>query len=201
VAIHLEPPGAALRLDDKPVAILDGGLEIPPGAHRLVARAKGFQDRRIDIPAERAPDYQLTIELARVVVRTKAVPKPRSSAVDGMFTTRRKVSISVAGASVIGVTTGVVLGVIAEGKQNEAFKLCPDPATPCTEADQSTPLLKLAHSRAFAANIAFGIGAAAAIGAGVLWFTGAPDAENPRRVSVVPSVVPGETGVLVMGRF
>jgi hypothetical protein len=119
----------------------------------------------------------------------------------GMFTTRRKIAIGVAGASVIGVVVGAVLGASAKGKQNDAFKLCPEPATPCTEADQSNALLKASHSRALEANIAFGLGAAAAVGAGVLWFTGAPDGENPRHVSVVPSVVPGETGVVVMGRF
>jgi len=119
----------------------------------------------------------------------------------GMFTTRRKIAIGVVGASVIGVVAGAVLGASAKGKQNDAFKLCPEPATPCREADQSNALIKSSHSRALEANVAFGIGAAAAIGAGVLWFTGAPDAESPRRVSVVPSVVPGETGVVVMGRF
>ena len=78
---------------------------------------------------------------------------------------------------------------------------CPIPATPYPRADQSNALIKSSHSQALEANVAFGIGAAAAIGAGVLWFVGAPDEENPRRVSVVPSVVPGETGVVVMGRF
>jgi hypothetical protein len=102
---------------------------------------------------------------------------------------------------VAGVVAGVVFGESATGKQRDAFKLCPDLATPCSHADQSNALLKAAHSRALAANVAFGIGVTAAIGAGVLWFTGAPDAEDPRRVSVVPSVGPGETGVIVMGRF
>jgi hypothetical protein len=115
----------------------------------------------------------------------------------GQVTTRRKFALGVAVTSVLGVVTGVVLGVSANGKQNDAFKLCPDPATPCTQADQSNALLKSAHSRALEANVAFGIAAAAAIGAAVLWLTGAPDAENPRRVSVIPS----GTGVIVMGRF
>ena len=74
---------------------------------------------------------------------------------------------------------------------------CPDPATQCLQADQSSALIKSSHGRALEANVAFGIGAAAAIGAGVLWFLGAPEEENARRVSVVP----GETGVVVMWRF
>jgi hypothetical protein len=119
----------------------------------------------------------------------------------GIFTPTRKIAIGVGSASVIGVVVGVVFGESAKGKQHDAFKLCPDPAAPCTQADQANALLKSAHNRALEANVAFGIGAAAAIGASVLWFTGAPDAENPRRVSAVPRVAPGETGVILMGRF
>lgn len=120
---------------------------------------------------------------------------------EGAFTTTRKIAIGVAGASVIGVVAGTVLGVSAKRKQNDAFKLCPDPGTPCRQAPEAQALIKSGRSQALEANIAFGIGAAAAIGAGVLWFVGAPEVEGPRRVSVVPSVVPGETGIVVMGRF
>ena len=97
-----------------------------------------------------------------------AVPSTRR------FTTKRKVALGVAGASVIGVIAGVVLGEGAKGKQHDAFNLCPDPATPCAQADQADALIQSGHSRAVAANIAFGIGAVAAIGAGLLWFTGSP---------------------------
>jgi hypothetical protein len=113
----------------------------------------------------------------------------------------REIAIGVAGASVIGVVAGTVLGVSAKRKQNDAFKLCPDPNAPCAGAPEAQALIKSGRSQALEANIALGIGAAAAIGAGVLWFVGAPEVEGPRRVSVVPSVVPGETGIVVMGRF
>jgi hypothetical protein len=119
----------------------------------------------------------------------------------GAFTTTHKIAIGVAGASVISVVAGTVLGVSAKRKQNDAFKLCSDPKTPCPRAPEAQALIKSGRSQALEANIAFGIGAAAAIGAGVLWFVGAPDVEGPRRVSVVPSVVPGETGIVVMGKF
>jgi hypothetical protein len=80
VAIRLEPPGAALRLDDKPVALADGGLAIPPGAHVLVARAQGFQDRRIDIPAERAPASAAAICFSRsCTLRTSAASESHES--------------------------------------------------------------------------------------------------------------------------
>lgn len=119
----------------------------------------------------------------------------------GMFTTRRKIGLGAAGASVITVVVGAVLGTSAKGKQNDAFKLCPDPATPCAQADQSNALIQSSHSRTLGANVAFGLAAATAIGAGVLWFTGAPRTEVAAGVSVVPSMAPSATGVAVLGRF
>jgi hypothetical protein len=64
VPIRVEPSGADLLLDDKPVAVEAGGIPIPSGTHVLVARAKGFHDARTEIPAARGPDYKLSVELA-----------------------------------------------------------------------------------------------------------------------------------------
>jgi serine/threonine protein kinase len=92
-------------------------------------------------------------------------------------------------------------GIIHRDLKPEAFQLCPVPAMPCARADESNALIKSSHSKALEANLAFGVAAAAAIGAGVLWFTGSPHAEEPRRVSVAPSVTPGQLGLTVGGRF
>jgi hypothetical protein len=119
----------------------------------------------------------------------------------GIFTTRRKVAVGVAGLSVIGVVAGVVYGEASRTKLNEALLRCPDPATPCAQAAESNALIAASHTRSLEANIAFGVAAAAALGAAVLWFTGAPEAEPPRRISVVPSVAAREAGVIVLGRF
>lgn len=119
----------------------------------------------------------------------------------GTFTTTRKIAVGVAGASVIGIAAGVALLVSAHNKQDDAFDRCPDPETPCSQAAQAQALLAWGQRRVLEANIALGIGAAAAVGAGVLWFAGAPDGEASRRVSIVPRAAPGEIGIVVLGRF
>lgn len=113
---------------------------------------------------------------------------------------RRKIAIGVGGASVIAVVAGAILGESSRTKQDDAFKLCTDPERPCRDAARANALIQSSHSRSQEANLAFGAGAAAAIAAGVLWFTGAPDAES-RRVGVVPRILPGEAGLAVEGRF
>jgi hypothetical protein len=64
VPIRVEPAGAALSLDGKPIAIDDGTIEVPPGPHVLIARAQGLTEHRVDVPAERPADYQIAIRLA-----------------------------------------------------------------------------------------------------------------------------------------
>jgi hypothetical protein len=98
------------------------------------------------------------------------------------------------------VVTGALLGASANSKRDDAFRRCPSPATPCADADQATAVLAASHSRALEANIAFGIAAAAAIGAAALWFTGAPDATSPTRIGVVPSAASGAS-LILEGRF
>jgi hypothetical protein len=125
----------------------------------------------------------------------EAAPAPK------VFTMRRKVALGVAGGGVISAVAGVVLGLSANAKQDDAHKLCPSMATPCAQADRANALLSTGRSRAVEANVAFGIGAAAAIGAGLLWSTGGSEAEHARRVSVIPHVAQGESGIAILGRF
>jgi hypothetical protein len=127
---------------------------------------------------------------------------PAPSGPWGVLTTKRKIAIGVAGTSVISLVAGVVLGTSANHKQDDAFRLCPDPATPCMQGDQANALIQSSHSRALGANVAFTLAAGAAITAGMLWFIGEPNAaaENTR-ISVAPSVAPSGPSVVVVGRF
>jgi hypothetical protein len=70
----------------------------------------------------------------------------------------------------------------------------------CPDAALANKLIDEGQSRALGANIAFGVAAGLAIGAGVLWFTGA--SEMPaHHVAVAPALAPGEAGVVALGWF
>jgi len=128
--------------------------------------------------------------------------KASSPASWGMLTIKRKIAIGVAGTSLVSLVAGVLLGTSANHKQDDAFRLCPDPATPCKQGNQANGLIRSSHSRALGANVAFTLAAGAAITAGVLWFVGVPNAAaEDTRVSVAPSMAPGGSSVVVVGRF
>lgn len=109
-------------------------------------------------------------------------PPPASPS---MFTTQRKVALGVAGLGVAALAAGAVFGVQAKGFKDDAYALCPDPATPCVDGDRASDLTDKGHQRALMADVSFGVGAVALISAGALWFLGAP-AHGETTVAVTP---------------
>lgn len=127
-----------------------------------------------------------------------AVDQPEGGG--SMFTTKRKIALGVGGVGLAAIGVGIVFGIQAQGDKDDAYKLCPDPATPCADGNKASALTNDGHSKALAADAAFGVGAAALIGAGVLWFLGAPtDADHG--VAVAPHVGAGTAALDVTVRF
>ncbi len=198
-----------------------GGDEIDPalwnlpqpidgGDHIVTARAPGREAWKATVHVAPARDKVRVVVPRLPAVSAPLPPPPPPPPLDpagapdagppGRFTALRTLAVGTAAASVVSVVAGVALGVSANAKQDDAYRLCPEPTTPCARADQANALIRASHDRAHQTNAAFGIAAGAAFATGVLWFLGAPD-ERAARVSVVPSVAPGEPGVAVWGRF
>jgi hypothetical protein len=112
---------------------------------------------------------------------------------------KRKLALGIAGGGVVALAVGGLLGTSAKRKQDDAHALCADPQIACDEADRANELIESGHNRAIGANVAFGIGAAALIGGGLLWVTGAP--ERRRQVAIEPVVSPEQVVITAVGRF
>jgi hypothetical protein len=109
------------------------------------------------------------------------------------------VGLAAGGAVAIGL--GVLFGVQANGLNDDAVQLCPNPATPCDRADEANALSDRADTRALLANVSLGAGAAMVVGGAVLWFLGAPSADGDEHAALVPHVAPSFTGIVWSGRF
>jgi hypothetical protein len=181
VPIRVERPDAAqlrLVLDDRPVAIADGGLAVSPGAHTLVVRARGFHDARVAIPADRSAEYHIAIGLEPIPL---SVPSPPSG-----LPRSRKVALVAGVVGVAAAAGGVVLGLQARQLDHDAYALCPSTSTPCSGAQDATQLNLRGQSRARQANLAYGVAGGAAIAAAVLWLIGGPASASESRVAVTP---------------
>jgi len=206
--------GMTLARDGTPLdpALWNRPQPVDGGDHLITARASAHEKWQTTVPIA-ATGAKVTIEvpkLKKLSKETSSMPAAPSSATKsspfgpwGMLTTKRKIAIGVAGTSVISLVAGAVLGASANHKQDDAFRLCPDPATPCMQGDQANALIQSSHSRAFGANVAFTLAAGAAITTGVLWYTGAPSAapEGAMHIHVAPSMAPDGPSVLIVGRF
>jgi hypothetical protein len=197
--------GLAVTRNGKPVdpMVWNRPLPVDGGDYVIVASAPGYREwtTTITVPPERGESTAQVPVLEAlpkppVAIKPPEVPEPEPAP---LFTPKRKIAVGLAGASVVTLIVGSVLGVSAKGKQTDAHTLCPDPSTPCAGADLANQLESSGHTRAIIANVMFGTAAVAAIGAGVLWALGRP--ETSTKISVVPSVTPNGTAVMVMGRF
>ena len=84
VPIAMTTP-AELALDGAKLAVVDGAVALPAGAHVLVAHADGFHDAKLDVPAERGADYKIAIELRPIgaLVDVAGAPAGTALVVDG----------------------------------------------------------------------------------------------------------------------
>jgi hypothetical protein len=209
--------GLALTRNGAPVdqVLWNRAIPVDGGTYKIAGRAPGHEEwsTTVDVPKESgkvsvevprfkdlkqlvapAPEPPKQTEPEQPVDEEETAPAP------SMFTTQRKVALGVAGLGVAAIAAGVVLGIQAKGAQDDAYALCPNPATPCADGDRANELIDKGHSRALMANISYGVAAASLIGAGVLWFVGAP-AKPEAAVAVIPRAGVGTAGLDVMVRF
>lgn len=108
---------------------------------------------------------------------------------------QRKLAIGIGAAGAAALGLGVVLGLRAESFEEDADAICP--MSTCDRANEATSLIDRGKTNALYANIAFGVGGSAILGAVVLWITGAP-----RESTVIaPQVSRPFTGVTATMRF
>jgi serine/threonine-protein kinase len=204
--------GFALTLDGKPLEAVLSGVEFPidPGRHQLVARAfaRTPWSTSIEIQAGQAQ----TIQVPLLEAAQTAEPLPAADPYDaaaarhatapadtGMaFTPREKASIIVAGGGVAALATGIVLGLVARGKDDDATGACP---AGCADPSRAERLNDSARSWATGANLAYGLGALGLITGGAIYFW--PDDAStlsPRRsvLGISPRFAP-DGAVLTVG--
>jgi len=198
--------GLVILRDGKPMdpALWDRSLPVDGGEYTLEATAPGYETWKtsVTVPPEKGdvksevPTFVKSATPTPPTNPTQVKPPPvddddeRPRPAPGMFTTKRKIALGLGGAAVASAVAGVIVGLQAKKKNDQAFDLCPSPSTPCDDFAKAGKLTDSAHKLAIGADVAFGVALAAAAGATVLWFTGRPEVITPTR-----------NGVAIVGRF
>ncbi len=195
-------------------ALWNRAVPVDGGSFQVAGRAPGHEEwsTTIEVPRELG---KVSVEVPRFKEISKLVPAPTTivpamerdaglqedelRSPPGRFTGRRKIAVGLAAVGVVALAGGVVFGIQANGFEADAFALCPDPMA-CRDADVANDLMENGRSRALAANLAYGVGAGAAIGAVVLWFLGAPGSAGSSSIALTPRAG-AVTGADVSFRF
>lgn len=158
----------SFELDGKTIALSGGAVAVPSDgrAHQLKVRAPGYREAVVSVRAGRSGE-PLAIALVR---------DTRAAAAPGWSRPRKIALISLLAAGGVGIAAGSVLGLQAIGKRDDAEAFCDEQT--CTR--EGIDLLDASRSRANLSNVAFAVGAAAAIGAGIVWLTAPSESEGAR---------------------
>ncbi len=203
---------ADLRLELDGLAITSAlGVETPVdlGTHALVARATGFADwtQRIEITLEgkaKAIEVKLVKQDSPPPVDPIGPPTPvapvMSPLADPGPPFSPKLGLIVGGVGVAALATGVVFGLVAKGRYDDAQFLCGEEDQLCSPADidSANASVDSARSAATISTVAV-IGGAALVGAGIGMYLYARSTESA--VQVTPGGGGSALGLTLGGSF
>lgn len=206
VQVEQPPPSLVVTLDGstgaKPVAA-NLPLPVDMGDYTVVARADGYRElsTKVHVTAEGATTT-VPVSLALVhdqenVVVTRNVPA--QPAPEPSHSHRKRYAIITLGVGGAAIATGMVFGVIANGKWSDAKAVCGGTTCPSqTQVDQAQAIVNDARS---AGNLSTGLvvaGGVLATAGLVLWLT-APTEEHAMHVTA--TATPSSTGFTLSGSF
>jgi hypothetical protein len=207
VKVSLDGAPLVGSLDGRPIAIDPGAhtflFEVagqPPVERKLVLR-EGEKDRRetVVLGAAPAPTPPVSTPSTTSVVLTP----PRPVEPPPSWGPRHWLAVAVAGAGIVGVGVGGVLGTMAISSKNREIKDCPQAGCAPSSHAQAKNDYDTAQRDATGSTIAFVAGGVLLAAGAVLWIT-APRAETAAasaRVGVAPALLGSGRGIGVVGEF
>ena len=164
--------GLEVEIDGHPlnVAVVGEPIPLDPGRHEVVVRASGGAAFRGDV------------RLADGEVKELAVALGGGLQHGGTTNVGRPVGLVAAGAGVVGLVVGSVLGLVAKSTYDDALAYCPNgPPSPCGREGVAGG--ETAHNEATAATVAFVLGGVLLAGGTTLFLV----ASRERAISIGPT--------------
>jgi tetratricopeptide (TPR) repeat protein len=176
--VFSDPPGARVEIDGKDLGTAPVSVELIAGNHRLAVRSDGYEtaERTFAMAIARASEMTINLQPKGSMLPPPPVPLVEAPAAGPTELARPSAALTpaprgrtwtwVAGGVAAGcLATGVGLGLAANGAAGELRTL-----TPARTREQADALAGQAGAMATGANVAYGVAAAAAVTAIVLYF-------------------------------
>ena len=181
-------PETRIVIDEKVVAMADiTDIAIDPGEHQLVVSAPNH------LP------YQTTVRIAESERRDVTVPALANAIRVGSRRTVGKI-VTISGG--VFIASGVILGFLANNRYEDQFDgsmpNCDKVTRLCNGNGQTET--ERARTLGVVGSVVGGVGVAAAAVGLYLWIR-SPKESRCKRVTLLPHLTPGETGVVAVGRF
>ena len=194
VAPEADVDGLVIKRDDKTVDRSTWGERVPvdPDQYEITAEAPGRESWSKTVTIK-AKDKTLEIPKLARVKKDKArsseeEPEPERKYGSAMIT------LTAVGVGALVLGTGFAL--YARDVESQSDTICP--GTKCADA-RGLELNSTARLDATIADIAWGVGGAAVIGAATLWVLGRPSSNDA--VTIAPMTGRHHTGIAIEGRF
>lgn len=219
VKLELELPAGASVVDERipvrerPVLNLYEATEprlslgIRAGHHRFTVRLAGHQDAVWEVDAR--PGSRLTHRFELVPLRSPASDVSDSGLPSSAWSTQKTLGVALGGLGVVSAVVGTVFFFQYKSSNDDAKAVCSG-GTACPEgsARRHSDLVDDARSARTFTYVGWGLGAAALVAGGALYFSASsPKAEaqatstQPHGWSLVPALSPEHVGAHVSGRF
>ena len=217
IEVKSPEPKLIVKRDDLPLDEETLGKAVPldPGKYKIKARAPGKKDweKVVEVSAAapvttvEIPALEADKPAAAPVAHPAAKPKPLAPASPQDSDRRGGANyraLGLAGAGVVGLGVGAVMGIKYLGANGDAKKVCPS-SHGCSVKDIQDHDRLVADARSDRAwsYAGFGVGGALLVGAGALWYFDRPrPATSKASLQALPVVSPdGTVGAMVGGRF
>lgn len=172
-------------------------IEVTPNTEEIVATVQGL------IEDMKAAESNPPVELAPTSTLDSGDPSlgddPSPMREPSRWTASRKVALGLGVAGVIAVGAGSVLSLRAQGFEDDAAELCP--MVMCADAAAANDLARRSDENRRNATVLYGVGGAAAVGAAILWYVGAPTQSADRAMTATARLAPHSVGIDFMMRF
>lgn len=177
---------------------LDVPLPVDPGKMVIVASAPDHHDYTGEATASEGQVTQ--IEIPDLVAAPRPKPPAPAPSTPAPAAKRNWLAIGLVAGGGASLVTGAIFGLRARSLWNDAEQACGDvDACPGDVFADASDKYASARTSATLSTLLVGVGAAAAIGGGVVWYLGR--GKPAERTAVIPSVTRDGAGVTLIGSF